>query len=156
MQTPLPVNTFKTETTQIVSDVFTSMLGMYVVPTEAAWPPCHPVITAAVYFSGSWKGALQITCSTKQTLEFSRRLLSATTLTSRAEDVCDSFGEIANMIGGNLKAILPRTVLLSTPSVLLGSECSLRANKINAHCRQAYRCALGPFWVTLIEFTTDL
>jgi len=42
------------------------------------------------------------------------------------EDVRDALGELANMLAGNLKSVLPSGVVLSMPSVIEGSDYSLR------------------------------
>jgi chemotaxis protein CheX len=67
-------------------------------------------------------------------------------------DVCDAFGELANMIGGNLKAVLPHPVHLSMPSVVQGADYSMHICRTITVSRQAFLCEMGAFWVTLVEF----
>ena len=38
------------------------------------------------------------------------------------EDVVDAFGEIANVVGGNVKALLPELATLSLPEVVAGAD----------------------------------
>ncbi len=68
MESACLTQTYEAETQQIVTDVFTSMLKMEVerveVPQERV---ASPVLTAAVHFVGSWKGALRIECTPEQT-----------------------------------------------------------------------------------------
>ena len=54
-------------------------------------------------------------------------------------DVCDAFGELANMIGGNLKAVLPSKVEISMPSMVQGIDYSLWICGGNLACRLAFR-----------------
>jgi chemotaxis protein CheX len=144
--------TYEAETQQIVQDVFSSMLRMDVEQVAASEPPHGPVITAAVHFVGSWKGALRIECTPDQIFEYTKRLLGIERPIAVNEDVCDAFGELANMIGGNLKAVLPPVVQLSMPSVVRGEDYAMRICKAVTACRLAFDSELGVFWVTLVEF----
>lgn len=143
--------TYEAETQQIVLDVFASMLSMYVERVETSPQPDAKVLTAAVYFVGSWKGALRIECTPEQVFEYTKRLLDVEP-TEVNEDVCDAFGELANMIGGNLKAVLPPVVQLSMPSVVRGQDYAMRICKAVTACSLAFHSELGVFRVTLVEF----
>jgi chemotaxis protein CheX len=152
METVCLTQTYEAETQQIVVDVFSSMLHMYVQHVDGAERTQPPVITSAVHFVGSWKGALRIECTAEQTFEYTKRLLGVERPTEVNEDVCDAFGELANMIGGNLKAVLPPVVQLSMPSVIRGEHYAMSICKAVTACRLAFDSELGVFWVTLVEF----
>src|SRR5664279_3671280 len=63
------------------------------------------------------------------------------------DDVRDTMDELANMLGGNLKSLLPRGVVLSMPSVVAGGDYSLRICGGKAIVeRVAYRWPAGVFW----------
>ena len=62
----------------------------------------------------------------------------------------DVLGELANMIGGNLKCVLTRGIRLSMPSVVDGSDYSLRVCGAEVRERLAFQCAEGLFWVTVL------
>ena len=62
----------------------------------------------------------------------------------------DVLGELANMIGGNLKCVLAREVQLSMPSVVDGSDYSLRVCGAEVRLRLAFQCAEGIFWITVL------
>jgi chemotaxis protein CheX len=83
-------------------------------------------VTAAVYFAGDWKGAVLIECSPQQAFEITARLLGSTAPRAMDEDVRDALGELANMVAGNLKSVLPRGVGISMPSVVEGTDYSLK------------------------------
>jgi chemotaxis protein CheX len=64
------------------------------------------------------------------------------------EDVRDIAGEIANMIGGNLKALLPGPSRLSIPVIEDGrAPPSRAAEKKSAETAIAFECELGQFVV---------
>jgi CheY-specific phosphatase CheX len=64
--------------------------------------------------------------------------------------VRDVLGEMANMIGGNLKCVLTRGIRLSMPSVVDGSDYCMRVCGAVVRERLALRCAEGVFWVTVL------
>jgi CheY-specific phosphatase CheX len=68
------------------------------------------------------------------------------------DDVRDVLGELANMIGGNMKCGLSVTgVRLSMPTVLDGSDYDLRVCRSQVEDRLAFQCADGHFWVTVLS-----
>jgi hypothetical protein len=67
------------------------------------------------------------------------------------DDVRDSLGEIASMLAGSLKSVLPPGVGLSMPSVVEGADYSLRICGGNLAERAAFLSDAGLFWVTMIE-----
>ena len=142
---------YQAETQQIVVDVFSSMLRLDVMAVPDPGPSSVPIMTATVHLAGSWKGAVRIECTPEQTFEYTHRLLGIVP-TDVNEYVCDAFGELANMIGGNLKAVLPPSVQLSMPSVIRGVDYAMRICHAVTVCRLALQSELGVFWVTLVEF----
>jgi len=65
--------------------------------------------------------------------------------------VRDTMGELANMLAGNLKSVLPHGIGLSMPSVVEGTDYSLRICGGNLIDRMAFSGEMGVIWVTLIE-----
>jgi len=62
-------------------------------------------------------------------------------------------GELANMIGGNLKGILTSGLHLSMPSVVDG-EYSYRVCGSEIRDQITFECQEGTFWVTVLTSTT--
>ncbi|MBL8217735.1 MAG: chemotaxis protein CheX [Bryobacterales bacterium] len=147
-----PVEAYQSETAQIVSDVFLTMLGMEVQPTPEVWTLQPGTMTAAIFFAGNWKGAVLIECSERQACRWTAKLMSIPEPEGITDDVRDAMGEIANMVGGNLKSVLPAGVGLSMPSVVQGRDYSLRicggSNLVN---RQSFAGPHGTFWITFVE-----
>jgi chemotaxis protein CheX len=67
------------------------------------------------------------------------------------EDVRDSLGELANMLAGNLKSVLPSGVVLSMPSVIEGSDYSLQICGKRSIERVPFWSTEDIFGVTLVE-----
>ena len=112
----ISVVSYQEQIAQIAIDVFSSMLRMEV---AVCGKPALLAsgVAAIVRFEGSWNGALLIQCSLEQACEFTSCLMRMDRPTCFNEDARDALGEVANMIGGNLKALLPPKTVLSVPEV---------------------------------------
>jgi chemotaxis protein CheX len=151
MQATFPLSGYRADLAQIVVSVFQTMLQLEVAPADTALAPGPNTITAAIYFAGSWKGAVLLECSSSQAFEFTHRLMSIDRPESINDDVRDAMGELANMLAGNLKSVLPHGIGLSMPSVVVGTDYSLRICGGNLVDRMPFASTLGVTWVTLIE-----
>ncbi|MEQ1946132.1 MAG: chemotaxis protein CheX [Bryobacteraceae bacterium] len=153
METTFQVETHQIDLARIVEDVFSTMMHMDAVLSG----PCAPAtksLTATVQFVGEWKGAVLLTCGAKLARAFAARLMPAPSGPEGAiskEDVSDTLGEVVNMIGGNLKSVLPPGVVLSIPSVIEGRDFALRICGGNEFKTNYYLCDDGPFEITLVR-----
>ena len=85
-------------------------------PVPADLPPA--VVSSWVDIVGPWTGTVVLTAGRETAAELTRALLGeATPAELEQEDVDDAFGEIANVVGGNVKAALPGPSGLSLPDV---------------------------------------
>jgi chemotaxis protein CheX len=139
---------------QIVESVFESMLSLEAVESAAPWFPGADRLTAVVHLTGDWSGAVLLECDRRQACRFAGRFLSLDTPHTVDDVVRDVLGELANMIGGNMKCVLTRGILLSMPSVVDGNDYSLRVCGAEVRQRLAFQCAEGPFWVTVLVTRT--
>lgn len=151
MQNIFEASTWQVASAQIVHDVFGTMLDYQVGKSADSYEPGANMVTAVVFFAGAWKGATVLECSQEQAFIFAGTLMGITHPTQMDNDVRDSLGELVNMIGGNLKSILPSGVGLSMPSVLDGSDYAYKICGRNLTERLSFRGELGPFWVTLVQ-----
>jgi chemotaxis protein CheX len=79
--------------------------------------PADPV-SAWVDVVGPWTGAVVLTCGRDTAEELTRALLRQHAPEQlEAEDVADALGELANVVGGNVKAVLPGPSVLGLPEV---------------------------------------
>jgi chemotaxis protein CheX len=138
------------EVAQIVESVFETMLGLVAGECHAPWFPSGERLTSAVHLTGHWTGAVLLECDRGQACRFAGRFLSMDPPGAVDDVVRDVLGELANMIGGNMKCVLTRGIRLSLPSVVDGSDFYLRICGAAVRHRLAFQCAEGPFWVTVI------
>jgi chemotaxis protein CheX len=156
MQQAFQIETFREDAGRIAMDVFRTMLSLDVWPDEAAAADLPvEIATAAVYFAGEWKGAVLIECTTSQAFDFTARLFSSAPPTSMSDDVRDALGELANMVAGNLKSVLPGGVDISMPSVVEGKNYSLKVCGGNLSTRLRFQSPLGAFSLILVEVLNE-
>ncbi len=136
------------ELDQIVGDVLGVMFATDSAPANAASPPADSY-NATVSFVGDWQGAVLVRCSLPTARKLAERLLKRDRVSK--EDTADAMGELANMIGGNLKSCLPPWVMLSVPNVALGGDLAVRICGENESKSSVYRCEAGVFEVTLVR-----
>ncbi len=136
------------ELDQIVRDVLDVMFFADSTPSVDQGPTSESY-TATVGFVGEWRGAVLVRCNIPTAEALAKRLFKSERLSH--EDVADSMGELANMIGGNLKSCLPEGVVLSVPNVALGGDLAVRVCGESQSQSTVYRCEAGTFEVTLVR-----
>ena len=102
----------------IASEAWIALVGEdeLLVPLPGELPA--EVLSAWVDVVGPWTGSVVLTTGRQTAAELCRALLgpAAPELLDH-EDVADAFGELANVVGGNVKAALPGPSALGLPEV---------------------------------------
>ena len=132
---------------QIAESIFTTMMEIDVCATDAPWQPTEDRLTSSVYLEGEWNGAVSLVCEWRQAREFAGKFLSMDPPEPVDNDVRDVLGELANMIGGNIKSMMAKDVRLSLPSVIDGSSYELRICGSHIEEVVGFRFYGGDFWV---------
>ena len=135
----------------VVDMVFSTMLGLKVELYPMPWVRPPDMITATVHFAGAWQGAVLLECTRDQARTFTHLLMSIDRSVMSDEDVRDALGELANMLAGNLKSVLPSGVVLSMPSVIEGSDYSFQICGKRSIERVPFWSTQDVFGVTLVE-----
>jgi len=139
------------ELAQIVEYVFRTMMCLEVSESNQSWIPGGCQLTATIHLAGDWKGALALECGRKEACSFAARFLSMD-LPEMVDDVVrDVLGELANMIGGNLKCVLAGGLRLSMPSVVDGADQNLRVCRAGTRERLVFECVEGVFSVAVLR-----
>jgi chemotaxis protein CheX len=109
---------------EMVEQVWTSYLdpeGLRpLVPNGDDEQPCE--VHSSVSISGSWTGHLVYASSAVGARRAAAAFLAVPPAEVCPADVSDVLGELANIVGGNVKAMLPPGCFLSLPQVVLGPE----------------------------------
>jgi chemotaxis protein CheX len=156
LSTQTTIEAYRDQAIELFCEVFRTMVRLEVYPCpEPASPAPDPVVTSAVYFAGSWKGAALLECNLELAKIFTERLMPGCHPVSFDDDVRDCIGELANMIGGNIKALLPDHAELSIPSVIEGRNYSVRLCGNNSFLRIPFVCEAGTFVIIIVEVATQ-
>ncbi len=108
------------EVWQLVADVWESLLDLPVRRAEHAFALDH-ALTASVALHGNWSGLVTFTCPAAAAADVARAMLALPDGEEpTSEDVEDALGEVANVLGGNVKALLPGAERLGLPRVGTG------------------------------------
>ncbi|GIF06053.1 MULTISPECIES: chemotaxis protein CheX [Actinoplanes] len=83
-------------------------------------------VHSSVSITGSWNGHVVYASSRAAAQRAAAAFLAMELDEVSEEDISDTLGELANIVGGNVKAMLPPGAQLSLPQVVLAPEASAR------------------------------
>lgn len=115
----------ESDMSSIVTDVWSS-LELPLTPASEPFDSQRTSASACVAISGGWTGFVRLDL----TGPLPRNVAAAMFLDDPDDllddEVADAVGELVNMLGGNIKSLLPGASHLSLPTVALGSPALLR------------------------------
>jgi CheY-specific phosphatase CheX len=150
MNAPFALECYRESVAAVAESVYETMLGLAVRQRAIHGDLPAMSFTGALYYVGTWKGALLLECTREQAMDWAARYLSADPPVA-IEDARDCLAELTNVIAGNLKPFLPPAIDLSLPSVVEGDDYSLRICGGNLADTLVFEDPLGPFRITLVE-----
>jgi chemotaxis protein CheX len=117
-----------TDLAEMVEQVWTSYLDPEgVSPLMQTYDENQPSeVHSSVSISGSWTGHVVYASSITAARRAAAAFLAMEMDEVSEEDLSDVLGELANIVGGNVKAMLPPGAFLSLPQVLLAPESAAR------------------------------
>ena len=131
-------------------EIFSSMVMMEIsvsgdYKTEIV--PLVESISGVIGLAGTHKGVLAIHIPNKVALAITSSFLGMD-VDAINEDVKDAVGELANMLGGDIKSILSdngRDIALSLPSTITGQEYDFQPTKEAERIIIPFKCDAGEF-----------
>lgn len=105
---------------QITGDVWDSFLQLPLRTATATRPSNEHEAHAAVHISGTWNGSVTLSCSRELVRRAAGAMFQADPGELDEAEIRDAFGELANMVGGQVKSLLPEPSQLSLPAVSYG------------------------------------
>ncbi|HVV36319.1 MAG TPA: chemotaxis protein CheX [Acidimicrobiales bacterium] len=107
---------------QIVQEIFQGLIGEdgplpYPLPYDGS--PLD--VSASVSVTGEWSGHVVMACGEVLGRKIAAGLLMTEPEEITDDDLSDAMGEFANVVGGNVKAMMPGPSKLSLPVAVLGS-----------------------------------
>ncbi len=105
----------------IAKDIFTAMIDGQeggILTWEGSAPHIGDPLHAWVDMGGAFPARAAVTAERSTCLDLARALMSMEPNEElSADDLVDAFGEVANVVGGNIKALIPDPGALSLPQV---------------------------------------
>ncbi len=102
---------------------------------------------ASVTISGTSNGLVAVDCSEELARRLASAMFDAPPSRLTEGEILDSLGEIANIIGGNIKALLPGPSALGLPKV----ELDVSEPPVGPIVEQVFSCTGEPLRVTLAK-----
>ena len=102
----------------IAQEAWSALVGddEFLVPLPGG--PPDDALSSWVAVAGPWTGTVVLTCARATAEQLARELLKEhAPPVIDDEDIADALGELANVVGGNVKAVLPGPSALGLPEV---------------------------------------
>lgn len=111
---------------QIIQEVWTSMLSVDVEPTTSYPQQADQEITGSVGVTGATDCLISMEMGADGGRRFTAIMFGLDDADCSDDDIADAVGELTNMVGGNIKSLLPEPSSLSLPVVAQGKSLTLR------------------------------
>ena len=118
-------------------------------PEDDGAPFAGESMTGCVHISGEWGGSVLVDAPASHAQQAAEAMFAADPGSLTADEVSDALGELTNMVGGNIKGLLPAPSSLSLPSVAGGESYTLRVPGALLLARVLLRGPAGPVRISL-------
>ena len=149
---------FEPELTEITERVWASLVELPLIPRQPGQPgPAagfSRTFTGCVQITGAWEGAVTVHCSEALAKVLTASMFMVDPEDTTPEEVGDALGELANMVGGNVKALLPEPCRISLPAVADGMDYRLSVPGARPLTAVTWTCLGEPLMVRLLERST--
>jgi chemotaxis protein CheX len=113
----------ETQIRSVVRSVWSTQLGLEIEDVDG---PVHQTptqtMTAAIHISGDCHGGVRLECSRTIVQRAASIMFDLPTNQLTDDDERDVIGELANVIAGNIKAIIPGSNSISLPTIVEGTD----------------------------------
>jgi len=141
------------ELTAIVDEIFGAMAGMQLAPLAdvVAFGAGGEYVASAVQIVGDWQGAVRLDIEVGLARRACANLTGVEAAELSPQDVRDAAGELANMVGGSVKALCAQGSRLSLPMVVMGSDFALSLCQGTVIQKLSFSHPAGMLTVTVME-----
>ena len=142
---------------ELVASVWETILGAPVQPivTSPNGMPDDSLRGSVAITGAAWNGSVAVELSAGDALRAASIMLEAKPGEIAADEVKDVVGELANVLGGNLKALLPQPLDLGLPEVNEGAPAVGGPDDSSATSRFLFDWEGSPFSVVVTEGSRD-
>jgi chemotaxis protein CheX len=110
----------------IVGNVVAAMFRMSIQEWKAEHRAADTPLSSLIGIAGHWNGAILVECTPGLATQMASEMFAMAPASVTREHIEDVMAELANMIGGNLKALLMPPNTLSLPTVIEGRDYRVR------------------------------
>ena len=118
--------TYDNHIEQIVQSIFATMLGMEPVRVDDQSASCEEKLLGTIQIAGATSLSVVLAVSDGVARAAAAAMLMMPLADVSDADQRDVVAELTNMIGGNLKSLLPGPLYLSLPTVVAGRDLGLQ------------------------------
>ncbi len=138
---------------QIAESIWSAVVGLDLQPVDAGVlrDRAGSTFAGCVHITGAWRGVVALHCSERLARTVAGVLFDMDPVDASLRETQDAVGELVNMAGGNLKALLPEPSQLSLPTVAEGSDFSVRVPGSRLVVQTAFECIGEPVLMTMLE-----
>ncbi len=139
------------EILEITETTWQSMLGLEIHPRAlpVSIGPVEGNLTGKVEISGAWTGVVLLHGSHELAAEAAAVIFSTEAGGGTAQDSLDAMYELTNIIGGNIKSLLPEPCQLSLPSVEQTTDAHLQVLGMEKVSELVFDCQDQPLFVSV-------
>ena len=109
----------------ITRDVWESFTGRTIELVDDQVRPDGDVTVGCVTVTGEWQGNVLLACPAQLARMAASAMFDLPAAQLDDEQVADALGELTNMIGGNIKSLIPGPSRLSMPTVTVAASSTI-------------------------------
>lgn len=138
---------------RVIHTVWQTMLGHDIDSIEPStdWKSAGDRgMMACIQITGGWEGAVTIECTAKLARDMAEVMFGMQPGEAEEDQVVDALGELVNVVGGNVKALLDGGAQLSLPAVTSGVNYRIVVPGSTQTCNLAFEFDGQPVRVGLL------
>ena len=138
---------------EVIHTVWQTMLGQDIsnADLEASGVDADPLgMMACIQITGGWDGAITIECTLKLARAMAEEMFGMEPGEAADDEIIDALGELVNVVGGNVKALLDGGAELSLPAVTSGVDYKVVVPGSTETCQLAFKYSGEPVRVGLL------
>jgi CheY-specific phosphatase CheX len=137
---------------EVVESVWSAMLGLELVPADHGYARDVESrnLTGTVQITGEWQGAVMVDLPEKLARDAASAMFGMEPDELGEDEVLDALGEVANMIGGNVKGLIEGECKLSLPTIAEGGDFRVAVPGSSTSVLLVFDCEGKPFQVKLL------
>ena len=139
---------------QVVDTIWASILGLSAVPvpsSEATYASGGVSLTGSIQISGLWHGEVRLHCDRDAARAMASAMFGLPADELDDSEVRDAVGELTNMTGGSIKALLPGECQLGLPTVVEGAGHHVQVGGTRLLVEASFLCADSVVGISVFE-----